>query len=459
MLRGIIMSISGREAVILTRDSEFVKVLLPEGQYDLGQEIEAESSKNSPVQKWFAYGARRWAAVAAVFLIAIVLPVVATTVFLNNAVYAYVTLDINPSTEFVINGKEKIIRAKPLNEEGAAVLEGSSLKGKDIQSGIEYFVERAYQLGFASTGDEGAVVATTVMKKGKDIGLEEKISVAINKTVGENNLNVKTGVLSATKEIREEADKAGVSAGKYLIALQASDDQLEMDIEDVKGSSIVSAISRAGGDLGSILKRARKNNEELANLFEKNRDKLRKSSNRDEEKGEDKNKKDTGGSSWNNRIDNNGHGKINGRDNNSGRDNNNGRDKSSERDSKGRKSDDNRDDRDKIRDNNRKDVNRKNNNGPKDNERDKKDDKGSGKDRRGGDNSGNNGREEERNRGRDGREKPGNSNPGNGKGKNNSEKKDEKKISNAGSIVKNFNKNRKNRPEAFEDIIKRMFNK
>ena len=98
---------------------------------------------------------QRWAAVAAVFLIAIVLPVVATTVFLNNAVYAYVTLDINPSTEFVINGKEKIIRAKPLNEEGAAVLEGSSLKGKDIQSGIEYFVERAYRLGFASTGDEG----------------------------------------------------------------------------------------------------------------------------------------------------------------------------------------------------------------------------------------------------------------------------------------------------------------
>ena len=200
------------------------------------------------MQKWFALAPGRWAAFAAVF-IAIVLPVVATTVFLNNAVYAYVTLDINPSTEFVINGKEKIIRAKPLNEEGAAVLEGSSLKGKDIQSGIEYFVERAYQLGFASTGDEGAVVATTVMKKGKDIGLEEKISVAINKTVGENNLNVKTGVLSATKEIREEADKAGVSAGKYLIALQASDDQLEMDIEDVKGSSIVSAISRVGATL------------------------------------------------------------------------------------------------------------------------------------------------------------------------------------------------------------------
>lgn len=112
MLRGIIMSISGREAVILTRDSEFVKVLLPEGQYDLGQEIEAESNI-SPVQKWLAYGSRRWAMVAAVLLIAIVLPVVATTVFLNNAVYAYVTLDINPSTEFVINGKEKLLGLSP----------------------------------------------------------------------------------------------------------------------------------------------------------------------------------------------------------------------------------------------------------------------------------------------------------------------------------------------------------
>ena len=435
MPRGIIMSISGEEAVILTRDSEFVKVALPKGEYDLGQEIEAESSKVSLVQKWLTYGGRRWAAVAAVLLIAIVLPAVATTVFLNNVVYAYVTLDINPSTEFSINGKERIIRVQPLNEEGAAVLEGSSLKGKDIEFGIEYFVERACELGFASAEDEGAVVATTVMEKEEDTALEERISATIDRTVEENKLNVKTGVLSATREIKEEADKAGVSAGKYLIALQASDDQLEVDIEDVKNSSIVSAINNAGGNLESILKRAKKTNEELVKLFEKNQEKLRKNTD------------------------------DNGRDDN-GRDNN-------VRNSNGRNSGNNsRYNSDTSRYNNKHDYYKSNNNGRNDNEPDKKDNKGSSWDKWNGKSSGDNGRDNnsgrdnignrdnstrDKNNGRDnsGRNGPNNGNAGNGQNKGNNRKQDELNNSKTGSVIKS----RKNTPEVLEDIFKRIFNK
>ncbi|MDD3298891.1 MAG: anti-sigma factor domain-containing protein [Firmicutes bacterium] len=435
MPRGIIMSISGEEAVILTRDSEFVKVALPKGEYDLGQEIEAESSKVSLVQKWLTYGGRRWAAVAAVLLIAIVLPAVATTVFLNNVVYAYVTLDINPSTEFSINGKERIIRVQPLNEEGAAVLEGSSLKGKDIEFGIEYFVERACELGFASAEDEGAVVATTVMEKEEDTALEERISATIDRTVEENKLNVKTGVLSATREIKEEADKAGVSAGKYLIALQASDDQLEVDIEDVKNSSIVSTIDNAGGNLESILKRAKKTNEELVKLFEKNQEKLRKNTD------------------------------DNGRDDN-GRDNN-------VRNSNGRNSGNNsRYNSDTSRYNNKHDYYKSNNNGRNDNEPDKKDNKGSSWDKWNGKSSGDNGRDNnsgrdnignrdnstrDKNNGRDnsGRNGPNNGNAGNGQNKGNNRKQDELNNSKTGSVIKS----RKNTPEVLEDIFKRIFNK
>ncbi|MFA7215782.1 MAG: anti-sigma factor domain-containing protein [Bacillota bacterium] len=440
MPRGIIMSISGEEAVILTRDSEFVKVALPKGEYDLGQEIEAESSKVSLVQKWLTYGGRRWAAVAAVLLIAIVLPAVATTVFLNNVVYAYVTLDINPSTEFSINGKERIIRVQPLNEEGAAVLEGSSLKGKDIEFGIEYFVERACELGFASAEDEGAVVATTVMEKEEDTALEERISATIDRTVEENKLNVKTGVLSATREIKEEADKAGVSAGKYLIALQASDDQLEVDIEDVKNSSIVSTIDNAGGNLESILKRAKKTNEELVKLFEKNQEKLRKNT---DDNGRDDNGRDD-----------------NGRDNNV-------------RNSNGRNSGNNsRYNSDTSRYNNKHDYYKSNNNGRNDNEPDKKDNKGSSWDKWNGKSSGDNGRDNnsgrdnignrdnstrDKNNGRDnsGRNGPNNGNAGNGQNKGNNRKQDELNNSKTGSVIKS----RKNTPEVLEDIFKRIFNK
>jgi hypothetical protein len=281
MPKGVIMSISGREAVILTRDSDFVKVMLPEGEYDIGQEIDTAETKQSFISRWLVSRSRRLTAAAAVLVIAVILPVAAATVFINTAVYAYVTLDINPSTEFSINGREKIIKAKPLNEEGALVLEGADLRGKEIEYGIEYFIAKSCELGYATPGKEGAVIATTVMEKEQNTELEKKISETLEKTVEQNKLTVETGVLAATKEIKEEAEKAGVSAGKFLIALQAKEEQLEVDMEDVKKSSITSAINKAGGDLPSIIRKARKTREELEELLEKNREKLKAERDRD----------------------------------------------------------------------------------------------------------------------------------------------------------------------------------
>ena len=315
MPRGAIMSISGRKAVVLTEDSDFVKVVLPKGDYDIGQEIDTAGAQKSLVNEWFVSGGRRLAAMAAAVITAVVLPVAVTAIFINTAVYAYVTLDINPSTEFSINGRERIIKAKPLNNEGALVLEGTDLRGREIEYGIEYFVAKACELGYAAPGEEGAVIAATVMEKEKNTGLEQRISDTLKKSIEQNKLAVEAGVLPATKEIKKEAEKAGVSAGKYLIALQASEDQLEVDIEEVKNSSIVSAIKKAGGDLQSILKRAHRTDKELKELLEKNREKLRDRRDRDSDDGEkgssgnnDKGGRENGkresGRSQNNRRDN-----------------------------------------------------------------------------------------------------------------------------------------------------------
>ncbi|HZX47321.1 MAG TPA: anti-sigma factor domain-containing protein [Clostridia bacterium] len=275
------MSISGRKAVILTKDSDFVKVVLPKGEYGIGQEVDTAGIKYSLINRRLVSRSRRLTAAAAVLIIAVILPMIATAIFMNTAVYAYVTLDVNPSTEFSINGREKIIKAKPLNEEGSLVLEGADLRGREIEYGIEYFVAKSCELGYATPGKEGAVIATTVMEKEQNNELEQKISETLEKTIEQNKLTVEMGVLAATKEIKEEAEKAGVSAGKYLIALQAREEHLEVDMEDVKKSSISSAVNKAGGDLHSILKKARKTSEELAELLEKNREKLRDERDRD----------------------------------------------------------------------------------------------------------------------------------------------------------------------------------
>ena len=454
MSRGIIMSISGRKAVIMTQDSDFVKVFLPEGEYDIGQEIDINSTREGFAHKWVLSGSRRWAAVAAVLLIAIMVPVIANTLFMDKTVYAYVTLDINPSTEFSINVQDKIITVQPLNEEGAILLEGAKFTGRDIEYGIEYFLTKANELGYMASDDEGAVIAATVIEDQENKDLEQKVWAVLDRTVQKNEMSVETGVLSATNRIREEAGKVGISAGKYIIALQASDDQLDVDMEEVRNSSIVSVIKNAGGDLHSIMEKARKTNEELERLFEKNSKKLRagrgntgsnaNSSNANSSNansGRDNNSRD------NNSGDNNSGDNNSGRDNNSG-DNNSGRDNNSrDNNSRDNSSRDNSD-----RDNNSRDNSSRDNSDRDNNSRDNSSRDSSGRDNNGRDNSSrdNNSRD---NNGRDssGRDNNGRDNNGRDSSGRDNNGRDNRDRNESSGI--------RGKPGVIEDIIMQLFNR
>jgi len=430
MSKGIIMSISDREAVILTKDSNFVKIMLPEGEYDVGQEINTGSTGSSLMRRWALPAGRRWAAVAAVLLIAIMIPVVTNIVSFNSTVYAYVTLDINPSAEFTINGRDRILAVQPLNEEGAIILEGTKLAGKNIEYGIEYFLAKACQLGYSADG--GAVIATTIMEGEESAALEQKILAALDRTIEENELPVKAGVLSATKQIKEEAGKAGISAGKYLIALQASDDQLDVDMEEVKNSSIGTAIKKAGGNLESILKKARKNNEELTRLLEDNRDKLKNKDNGNN--GNSNNSNISRDNNGNSSRDNNGNSS---RDNNgnSSRDNNG----NSSRDNNGNSSRDNNGN--SSRDNNGNSSRDNNGNSSRDNNGNSSRDNNGNSSR---DNNGNSSRDNNGNSSRDNNGNSGKDNNGNSSRDNRSYNRDNKG-------------NARGRPGVIEDIIMQLF--
>lgn len=272
------MSKSGKEAVILTKDSDFAKVVLPEGEYDIGQEIEVNIRKNGLMSKWILSAKGKLTAVAAMLLVAIMVPTIASMVMVNTTAYAYVTLDINPSTEFSVNSRDRIITARPLNREGSVLLEGAKLSGEEIEYGVEFFMVRAWELGYPAADGEGAVIATTVTEE-EDKNLEQKVSETLQRTIQDNELPVNAEMLTATNQIRQEAEKEGISTGKYLIALQASEEQLDVDIEDVKNASIGTAIKNAGGDLKNILKEAHKTKEELSRLFENNKEKIRRRDN------------------------------------------------------------------------------------------------------------------------------------------------------------------------------------
>lgn len=286
--KGIIVEYRGNRAIILTPEGEFKCISLPKGKYDIGQEVEL---------RWRnTYSFYRWGVAAALLILALVATFLAANFAVDQRVYAYVQLDINPSAEFTVNKQGRIIDVKPLNDEGEQVLEGAKFEGKKLEQGIRYFTQRSYELGLVRADVESHIIVTTIVE-GEQQGLQvdKKAVQTVETVVEDKHIPAKVSAFITTKEIRQEARKAGISSGKYLILLQASEEGIEISPEDVVKQPIYSAIRKAGGNISHIIREAAKNNkEEQKALLKKYREKVRNHTKGKHEKDK-KNEGDPGG--------------------------------------------------------------------------------------------------------------------------------------------------------------------
>ena len=120
-MKAVIVAVEGRYAAALTQDGRMTRVR--NRGYALGQTVEPEAlTAASPLRK-----ASAWAAAAAAALV-----LLGGGGYLYASPYAYVSLDVNPSVEYVLNRFDRVLQATAVNEDGGRVLEGARLANKTI---------------------------------------------------------------------------------------------------------------------------------------------------------------------------------------------------------------------------------------------------------------------------------------------------------------------------------------
>ena len=62
-------------------------------------------------------------------------------------------VSLNPSVEFVLNGKNKVVSVNALNEEGNLVVSAENFIGKDMDVAVTLFVEVSKETGFLVSGN------------------------------------------------------------------------------------------------------------------------------------------------------------------------------------------------------------------------------------------------------------------------------------------------------------------
>jgi uncharacterized membrane protein YkoI len=149
---------------------------------------------------------------------ALILVVGGATVWknMNEKVFAVVDLDVNPSVELAINGKEKVVGARAVNADGEAILSDMDLKGSDINVACNAVVGSMLTKGYLTDKSNSLLVSVSAGDSGKGHEIEEKLANGISTYLDDSAIGaaILGQYVEDDDELESFAGKNGISIGK-----------------------------------------------------------------------------------------------------------------------------------------------------------------------------------------------------------------------------------------------------
>ncbi|UQD51498.1 SigI regulator RsgI [Bacillus methanolicus] len=218
MKKGIIMEIHDGFLTLLTPDGEFLRARKLHNHYQIGQEIDffpvaAIDRKKPHWMNLFAFIKGKAIAAAS---IAILLSVILFLAFnQNDKVYAYMSIDINPSLELGVNENLKVVELTPYNKEGRAIIEEiHGWKKKDFSVVTEKILAKIKEKGYIN--EKKDLVISTVYTGKREKSSDKEILKELNKIESDfKKQDLKVTIVEGTAEEREKAIKQGITTGTY----------------------------------------------------------------------------------------------------------------------------------------------------------------------------------------------------------------------------------------------------
>ncbi|MBM7868064.1 anti-sigma factor domain-containing protein [Heliobacterium gestii] len=304
--RGVVLEIEGEEAIVLTPSGEFRRQRISYPKPEIGDEISLTCGKKTLAQAKGRWASTPWhwmtTAVAAVVLLMVNLtgfgglggqPIdkpapdgEAGTVQLatddapapDGLAVRFVSVDINPSIELALNEKNRVIEARPLNDDGKELIPAETLKGLDAEEAISRITDEAVHQGYLSPTRDNAVVIA-VAGEDRPSTDEERLEARLRDSAltvlskGKSSPQ-RVQVVRATADARKKAQQLGLSVGKYAVYLEALDRGLAVRVADLKKTSITKVISAAGGNPLDVLQGAAQK-KDLAGKEARHQDQIR----------------------------------------------------------------------------------------------------------------------------------------------------------------------------------------
>lgn len=228
IVRAVVLEVKKGTCTVITSQGEF-RIVKMRGDFRPGQEIVL------PESRWRI---NRLALVAACLLLFFF----ATAMWQSlvaPAVAAYVTLEVNPAVELALDRENVVVGIRSLDEGGKDLVSGLNLKGMPVEKAVDKIITEALNRNLLKDPDDSTVVFTvTPAGDFNPSPVEQRIRDSAEASLRVHGVGARILVGSASLEIREKAEKAGISTGRFMLFQDAAKKGFTVGPQDFKGKSI-----------------------------------------------------------------------------------------------------------------------------------------------------------------------------------------------------------------------------
>ncbi|WP_033716215.1 anti-sigma factor domain-containing protein [Bacillus mycoides] len=209
MNKGIVMDIKKHNVVVLTPNGEFITFKRKVHSYMIGEEI----SFNEQEQRAPRFSVPSFLKPASLLVTCFLCVLLFFYNQPEEKVFAYVSVDINPSLEVSVTKDLRVIDLRACNDDGRRILkEMKGWENKHLQDVIRTIIKQSQGDKYLTNDKQVMLTAVT-----KDKSLEPQLEKVMQELKKEYEIkHITVEYQSSTMQMREDAKKAGVGTGVYI---------------------------------------------------------------------------------------------------------------------------------------------------------------------------------------------------------------------------------------------------
>ncbi len=240
-MKAVVLEIKNGMAAVMKEDGTVEKV---KRECEVGDVIEiSEKAKIHAFPR-----ARKFQAVAAAAVAVLVL--LGGTFHYRTSVKActFVSMDVNPSLEYVLNSRDRVLTVKAWNEDATPIVDflntKGKIKGRAIDEAISETTQYLKELGYLGQTEKEDNILVSVATS--DDAASERVAAVVRTAIEENEeIPVRIEVKQTTLEEHKQAEEYGISTGRYVKAVEGKEREAdasgEMTEESKKEQPVLTA--------------------------------------------------------------------------------------------------------------------------------------------------------------------------------------------------------------------------